>query len=163
VTADHIRSAEDLHDHLILFSSWARNSLDSKLWRSGDVDAVQQIPQSASGDRIFISGSLDFIGLMVHLVLLRITQGSVILVVFIFSLIAFFFFSLMIVVIVMVTILVVMVIVVAIVLWQLFSFFCCFLIVFSHRYHDHDPKGILLLRNILTRVVLRLLLRWYIS
>jgi hypothetical protein len=44
VTAEHIRSADDLHNCLVLFSSRARNSLDSKLWRSGDVDAVQQIP-----------------------------------------------------------------------------------------------------------------------
>jgi hypothetical protein len=44
VTAEHIRSADDLDNCLVLFSSRARNSLDSKLWRSGDVDAVQQIP-----------------------------------------------------------------------------------------------------------------------
>jgi hypothetical protein len=44
VSAEHIRSTEDLHDCLILFSARARNSLDSKLWRSRDVDAVQQIP-----------------------------------------------------------------------------------------------------------------------
>jgi hypothetical protein len=44
VSAEHIGSAEDLHDCLILFSARARNSLDSELWRSGDVDAVQQIP-----------------------------------------------------------------------------------------------------------------------
>jgi hypothetical protein len=50
VSAKHIRSADDLHDCLVLFLAWARNSLDSELWRSGDVDAVQQIPQSASGN-----------------------------------------------------------------------------------------------------------------
>jgi hypothetical protein len=44
VSAEHIGSAEDLHDCLILFSARAQNSLDSELWRSGDVDAVQQIP-----------------------------------------------------------------------------------------------------------------------
>jgi hypothetical protein len=43
VSAEHIGSIEDLHDCLVLFSSRARNSLDSKLWRCGDVDAVQQI------------------------------------------------------------------------------------------------------------------------
>jgi hypothetical protein len=42
--AEHIRSADDLHDCLVLFSSRARNSLDSELWWSGDVDPVQQIP-----------------------------------------------------------------------------------------------------------------------
>jgi hypothetical protein len=51
VSAEHIGSADDLHDCLVLFSSRAWNSLDSKLWQSGDVDAVQQIPQPASGDR----------------------------------------------------------------------------------------------------------------
>jgi hypothetical protein len=55
VSAEHIRSTDDLHDCLVLFSAEAWNSLDSELWRSGDVDAVQQIPQSASGDQGFIS------------------------------------------------------------------------------------------------------------
>jgi hypothetical protein len=40
VMAEHVRSADDLHDYLVLFSSRAWNSLDSKLWRSGDVDTV---------------------------------------------------------------------------------------------------------------------------
>jgi hypothetical protein len=40
VSAEHIGSVVDLHDCLILFSARARNSLDSKLWRSGDVDVV---------------------------------------------------------------------------------------------------------------------------
>jgi hypothetical protein len=44
VSARHIRSAHDLHDCLVLFSARVRNSLDLELWRSGDVDAVQQIP-----------------------------------------------------------------------------------------------------------------------
>jgi hypothetical protein len=73
VTAEHIRSAEDLHDCLLLFFSRARNSLDSELWRSGDVEAVQQIPQSTGGDRGFISGGLDLIGIMVRLFLLGVT------------------------------------------------------------------------------------------
>jgi hypothetical protein len=59
-------------------------------------------------------------------------------------------------------IVVVIVVIVAIVLQQLLSFFYCFL-GFSHRYHDHDLKGILLLRNVLRRVRLWLLLRWHIS
>jgi hypothetical protein len=41
VSAKHIGSAKDLHDCLVLFSAWAQNSLDSELWRSGDVDVVQ--------------------------------------------------------------------------------------------------------------------------
>jgi hypothetical protein len=44
VTAKHIRSTGDLHNCLVLFSSRVQNSLDSELWQSGDVDAVQQIP-----------------------------------------------------------------------------------------------------------------------
>jgi hypothetical protein len=49
VLTEHIGSADDLHDCLVLFSAKAWNSLDSEVQRSGDVDAVQQIPQSASG------------------------------------------------------------------------------------------------------------------
>jgi hypothetical protein len=44
VSAEHIGSAKDLHDCLVLFSARAHNSLDSKLWWSGDIDVVQQIP-----------------------------------------------------------------------------------------------------------------------
>jgi hypothetical protein len=40
LSAKHIGSAEDLHDCLILFSAKVQNSLDSKLWWSGDVDTV---------------------------------------------------------------------------------------------------------------------------
>jgi hypothetical protein len=66
------------------------------------------------------------------------TQGSVVLIIFVFILIAFFF--------------ILVVIVVDIVLWQLLSF----LRVYSHRYHDHDLEGNLLLKNVLRRVGLRL-------
>jgi hypothetical protein len=91
VSAEHIGSAEDLHDCLILFSARAWNSLDSELRQSGDVDAVQQIPQSASGDRGFISKSSDLIGVVEHLVLLGIAPRSVVFVIFAFSLVALFF------------------------------------------------------------------------
>jgi hypothetical protein len=40
VTAEHIRSAEELHDCLVLFSSRAWNSLDSEFRRSGNVEVV---------------------------------------------------------------------------------------------------------------------------
>jgi hypothetical protein len=40
VTAEHIRSADDFLDWLVLFSARARNFLDSELWRSGDANAV---------------------------------------------------------------------------------------------------------------------------
>jgi hypothetical protein len=40
VSAEHIGSADDLQDCLVLFSARSWNSLDSELWRSGDVDAV---------------------------------------------------------------------------------------------------------------------------
>jgi hypothetical protein len=43
VSAEHIGSADDLQDCLVLFSARARNSLDSELWRSSDVNVVQQI------------------------------------------------------------------------------------------------------------------------
>jgi hypothetical protein len=40
VLAEHIRFADDLHVCLVLFSASVWNSLDSKLWQSGDVDAI---------------------------------------------------------------------------------------------------------------------------
>jgi hypothetical protein len=161
VLADHTRPIEDLHHFLILFSSRAWNSLDSELWWSGDVDAVQQIPQSASGDQSFIFDGLYLVSLTVHLLLLRVAQRSVVLIIFIFSIVAFFFLNLIVfflllmivVIVVVVDVVIVMVIDVAIVLRQLLSFFRCFLSIFSRRYHDHDLKGILHLRNVLRRVV----------
>jgi hypothetical protein len=56
VMAEQIGSTDDLHDCLVLFSSRAQNSLDSELWRSGDVDADQQIPQ-ASSPKVLISSA----------------------------------------------------------------------------------------------------------
>jgi hypothetical protein len=88
VIAEHITSAEDLHDCLVLFSSRAWKSLDFELWWSGHVNAIQQIPQSAGGDRGFISGGLDLIGIVVYLVLLKVIQRSVVFIIFVFSLIA---------------------------------------------------------------------------
>jgi uncharacterized membrane protein YhaH (DUF805 family) len=73
---------------------------------------------------------------VVHLLLLGITRESVVFTIFTFSLISFFF------------IIILVVIIIVIVPWQLLSF----LGVFSHRYHDHDLKGILLLRNVLRRL-----------
>jgi hypothetical protein len=116
--AQHIGSAEDIHNCLLLFSSRAHNSLDSELWRSGDVDTIQQFPQSASGDRGFISKSLDLIGDVVLFLLLEITQRSLVLIIYI--LIAFF--------------LLLMVVIVVVVPRQLLSFQH----VFSSRYRDHN-------------------------
>jgi hypothetical protein len=48
VSAEHIGSTDDLHYCRALFSARVQNSLDSKFWRSGDADMLQQIPQSAS-------------------------------------------------------------------------------------------------------------------
>jgi hypothetical protein len=90
--AEHIRSAEDLHDCLVLFSSRAWNSLDLELRQSGDVNAVQQIPQSASGDWGFISKGLDLVGVAVCFFLFGVTQRSVVFIIFAFILVAFFFF-----------------------------------------------------------------------
>ena len=119
VSAEHIGSADDLHDWLVLFSARAWNSLDSELWQSGDVDVVQQIPQSAGGDRGFIYKSFDLVGVVERLVLLVVATRSVVFIIFAFNLIAFFFSILM-------------VIVVVVALRQLLSFLC----VFSRRYHD---------------------------
>jgi uncharacterized membrane protein len=138
VTAEHVRSTDDLHDFLVLFSSRARNSLDSKLWRSGDVNAVQQIPQSTGGDRGFISKSLDLVGVVEHLILLGVAQRSVVFIIFTFNVVALFFFFFLI-------LFLLMVIVVVVILRQLFSFLC----VFSCRYRDHNLEGVLPLRNVL--------------
>jgi hypothetical protein len=54
--------------------------------------------------------------LVVHLILLRVTQGSVIPIVFIFSLVAFFFFSLIVSFFFLVIVVIIVVIVVAIIL-----------------------------------------------
>jgi hypothetical protein len=86
------------------------------------------------------------------LFLLGVTQGSLVVIIFAFSLIALFFFLLV------VCFFLLMIVVMVIILWQQLSFFC----VFSRRYHDHDLKGVLLLRNVLRRVGLWLWLRWYI-
>jgi hypothetical protein len=94
VSAEHIGSTDDLHNCLVLFSARAQNSLDSELWRSGDIDVVQQIPQSASGDRGFISKSFDLISIVECLILLGVAPRSVVFIFFAFSLVATFFFFL---------------------------------------------------------------------
>jgi hypothetical protein len=92
VSAEHIGSTDDLHYCLVLFSARAQNSFDSKFWRSGDVDMLQQIPQSTSGDPGFISKSFDFVGIMEYLILLGIAPRSAVFIFFAFSLVAIFFF-----------------------------------------------------------------------
>jgi hypothetical protein len=76
VTAEHIRSTEDLHDCLVLFPSRVRGPLDSKFWLSGDVEVVQRIPQLAGGVRGFILGGLDLVHVAEHLILLDVAQRS---------------------------------------------------------------------------------------
>jgi hypothetical protein len=73
VTAEHIRSAEDLHDCLVLFPSRAQNPLDSEFQVSGDVEVAQQIPQPTGGDQGFIFGGLDLVGVV---------EGSVVFIIF---------------------------------------------------------------------------------
>jgi hypothetical protein len=73
VTVEHIRSAKDLHDYLVLFLSRAQNPLDSEFQLSGDVEVVYKIPQPASGDRGFISGGLDLVGITKCLILLGVS------------------------------------------------------------------------------------------
>jgi hypothetical protein len=141
VTTEHIRSAEDLHDCLVLFPSRARKPLDSKFWLSGDVEVVQQIPQPIDGDRGLISDGLDLIGIAEHLVLLNVAQGSVVFIIFAFSLVAIFFFFL-------IVFFLPMIVVMFIILLQQLSFLC----VFSCRYRDHNLEGVLPLRNVLRGV-----------
>jgi hypothetical protein len=43
---------------------------------------VQQIPQPAGGDRGFISDGLDLIGVVEHLILLSVAEGSVVFIIF---------------------------------------------------------------------------------
>jgi hypothetical protein len=131
VSAEHIGSTNDLHDCHVLFSVRARNSLDSKLWRSGDVDVVQQIPQSASGDRGFISKRFDLVGVVECLVLLGVAPRSVVFIFFTFNLIATFFFL----------IVFFLLLVMVVVLRHRLSF----LRVFPSRYCDHNFEWFLLL------------------
>jgi hypothetical protein len=145
VSAEHIGSTDDLHDCLVLFSARVRNSLDSDLWRSGDVDVVQQIPQSASGDRGFISKSFDLVDTMECLILLSVALRSVVFIFFAFSLVATFFFFL---------IVFFLLLVMVVVLRHRLSF----LRVFPCRYCDHNLKRFILL----SRVVMRFLLRQHI-
>jgi hypothetical protein len=133
VLAEHIGSTDDLNDCLVLFSARAQNSLDSKLGRSGDVDVVQQIPQSASGDSGFISKSFDLVGVVECLVLLGIAPRSVVFIFFAFSLVATFFFFL---------IVFFLLLIMVVVLRHRLSF----LQVFPCQYCDHNLEWFLLLR-----------------
>jgi hypothetical protein len=140
VTAEHITSAKDLHDCLVLLSSRVWNSLDSELWHSGDSELWW------SWDLGYISKDLDLVGVAVHFFLFDITQRSVIFIIFTFSLVAFFFFFLIVFFFLMI---------IVVVMQQLLSFTS----VFSYWYRDHYLEGILLLRNMLKRVGLWLWLR----
>jgi hypothetical protein len=131
VLAEHIGSTDDLHDCLVHFSARAHNSLDSKFWRSGDVDVVQQILQSASGDRGFISKSFDLVDVVECLVLLSIAPRSVVFTFFAFSLVAIFFFF----------IVFFLLLVMVVVLRHRLSF----LRVFPCQYCDHNLEWFLLL------------------
>jgi hypothetical protein len=141
VTAEHIRSTEDLHNCLVLFSSMVQNRLDSEFWLSVNVEVVQQIPQPIGGDWGFIFDGLDLVGVMEHLILLNVAQGSVVFIIFAFSLVAIFFFFL-------IVFFLPMIVVIFIVLLQQLSFLC----VFSCRYRDHNLEGVLPLRNVLRGV-----------
>jgi hypothetical protein len=131
VSTEHIGSIDDLHYCLVLFSARARNSLDSKLWWSGDVDVVQQIPQSANGDRGFISKSFDLVGVVECLILLGVAPRSVVFILFAFSLVTTFF---------LLIVFFLLLIMVVVLRHQL-----SFLRVFPYRYCDHNLEWFLLL------------------
>jgi hypothetical protein len=133
VLAEHIGSTDDLHYCLVHFSAKARNSLDYEFFRSGDVDVVQQISQSASGDRGFIPKSFDLIGVVECLILLGVAPRSVVFIFFVFSLVAIFFFFF---------IIFFLLLVMVVVLRHRLSF----LRVFPYRYCDHNLEWFLLLR-----------------
>jgi hypothetical protein len=136
VSAEHIKSADDLHHCLVLFSPRAHNSFDFELWRSGDVDVVHQIPQFASGDQSFISKSFDLVCFVERLVLLGVAPRSVVFIFFAFSLVALFFFFL---------IVFFLPLVMVVVQQQLL----CFLRAFPCRYCDQNLEGVLPLKNVL--------------
>jgi hypothetical protein len=127
VSAKHIGSTYDLHDCLVLFSARAQNSLDSELWWSDDVDVVQQIPQSASGDQGFLSKSFDLVDVVERLILLDVAPRSVVFIFLAFSLVVLFFFLL----IVFFPLLVMVIIL---------RYMLSFLRVFPSRYCDHNLK-----------------------
>jgi hypothetical protein len=130
VSTEHIGSTDDLHYFLVLFSARAQNSLDSKFWRSGDVDMFQQIPQSASENRGFISKSFDFVSVVEYLVLLGVASRSVVFIFFAFILVAIFFFFF-----------IVFFLLLVVGLWHRLSL----LRVFSCRYCDYNLEWFLLL------------------
>jgi hypothetical protein len=142
VLAEHMRFDDDLHDCLVLFSARVRNSLDSELWRSGDVDAVQQIPKSASGDWGFIYKSFDLISVVEHLVLLGVAPRSVVFIIFAFSLVALFLFFFLVV------FFLPTIVIVVVVLRQLWLFYRCSLWFLSLKCHDHNLEWFLLLRRV---------------
>jgi hypothetical protein len=151
VSTEHIRSADDLHDCLVLFLVRAWNSLDSELWWSGDVDAVQQIPQSASGDQGFIFKSFDLVSVVEHLIFLGVAPRSVVFIIFAFSLVALFFFLL---------IVFFLSLVMVVVLRQVWLFYRCSLRFLSLRCHDHNLEWFLLLRRVMLRLLLRRHIPW---
>jgi hypothetical protein len=132
VSVEHIGYADDLHDCLVLFLARARNSLD----------AVQQIPQSTSGDRGFISKSFNLVGVVERLILLGVAPRSVVFIFFAFSFVALFFFL----------IVFFPLLVMVIILRHMLSF----LRVFPCRYCDNNLEGVLPLSNMLRGVGLRL-------
>jgi hypothetical protein len=142
VSAEHIGSTDDLHDYLVLFSARAWNSLDSELWRSGDVDVVQQIPQSASGDQGFISKSFDLVGIVECLILLGVAPRRVVFIIFTFSLVALLFFLL---------IVLFLLLVMVVVLRHRLSL----LRVLPYWYCDHNLERFILLRRVMMWFLLR--------
>jgi hypothetical protein len=68
---------------------------------------VQQIPQPTGGDQGFISDGLDLIGITECLILLGVTQGSVVFIIFAFRLVSLFFFFLVVFFLLMIVVVVV--------------------------------------------------------
>jgi hypothetical protein len=111
---------------------------------------------------------------MVHLLIFCITRGTIILVIIIIIIIIVVVILILIIIVMVLIVVIVVdvvdvvsnvivvVVVVLIILWQLLIFCCCSLGFMSLRCHNHNLKGLLLLRNILWRDVMWLLLGWHI-
>jgi hypothetical protein len=75
---------EDLYDSLKFHLPWTRDFFDLVSGGGGDAQVSQQSLKPASGDRSFGPEGLQLVSIFVHILTLFVTQGRVLLVVFVF-------------------------------------------------------------------------------
>jgi hypothetical protein len=124
VPIEDLGPGEDFCNCLDFHPSWMRDSLDLVSWSGGDAQVSQQCLKPTGGDRSFNPEGLHLLSIFVHLLTLCAAQGRVLLVIFIF----------------------ILDIVVLILLLLLLFLSRCALGCRAPRYHQLDPKRLLLLR-----------------